>query len=163
MEEIIATTISPTPCLAASNLLSPSCRYSLSIFSITTMALSTNIPKARIRANRTTIFMVVPMPPNTTKLINIDNGMAIPTNKALRKPKKKRSTKTTKITPKMMLFSKLLSWSLVCSDWSLVIEIVKFSGSILDCLAVANRDIILSVASSRFSPLFLTTFKETTG
>ena len=90
-------------------------------------------------------------------------GMAIPTNKALRNPKKKRSTKTTNITPKMMLFSKLLSWSLVCSDWSLVIEIVKFSGSILDCLAVANRDIILSVASSRFSPLFLTTFKETTG
>ena len=64
VEEIIATAISPTPCLAASNLLSPSCLYSRSIFSITTMALSTNIPNAKIRANKTTIFIVVPIPPS---------------------------------------------------------------------------------------------------
>ena len=163
MEDIIATAISPTPCLAASILLKPSFLYKRSMFSMTTMALSTNIPKAKISAKRTTIFIVVPIPPSTTKLINMERGMAMPTNKALRSPKKKSNTKTTKITPKMILFSKLLNWSRVCSDWSLVMEIFKFSGKILVCLAVANRDMILSVASSRFSPLFLTTFRDTTG
>ena len=41
--------------------------------------------------------------------INIDNGMAIPTNKAFLKPKKNNNTATTRITPNMMEFSRLLT------------------------------------------------------
>ena len=39
------------------------------------------------------------------KLSSIDRGIAIPTNKALRRPKKKVSTSTTRMIPKMMEFS----------------------------------------------------------
>ena len=37
-------------------------------------------------------------------------GMAKPTNKALRNPKKKVSTVTTNNTPNKMLFTKSLTW-----------------------------------------------------
>ena len=51
--------------------------------------------------------MVLNVTPNEfriRKLMNMDSGMATPTNSALRNPKKNKSTPTTSKTPKMMEF-----------------------------------------------------------
>ena len=48
--------------------------------------------------------------------MNIDIGMAKPTNNAFRKPKKNIRTTTTKITPKIMLFTSSLTWLRVMLD-----------------------------------------------
>ena len=47
---------------------------------------------------------------------NMDSGMAIPTKYALRIPKKSINTPTTTSTPEIMLFSILLTISLVNED-----------------------------------------------
>ena len=60
------------------------------------------------------------MAPKTKKLNNMESGMAIPTKRALRKPKKNIRTKTTNKTPNKMEFSNSPSWLRVRLDWSLV-------------------------------------------
>lgn len=70
------------------------------------MALSTSIPKAITNENNTTVLSVTPIKLRIEKESNIDSGIAIPTNKAFLNPKKKHNTITTKITPKIILFSK---------------------------------------------------------
>ena len=52
------------------------------------------------------VFIVYPIPFNIINDINIDIGIAKPTNKAFLNPKKNIKTVTTNITPKMMLFTK---------------------------------------------------------
>ena len=115
VEAIIGRATSPVPLLAASMLLYPFClnRYT---FSTTTIALSTNIPRARINENKTTVFRVYPTKFIIRIPINIESGIAIPTNMAFRNPKKNNKINTTKITPEMILFSKLETISLVCTD-----------------------------------------------
>ena len=73
-------------------------------FSTTTMPLSTNIPSAKTKENKTMVLNVTPKEFKMRKLMNMDNGMATPTNNALRKPRKNKSTPTTSNTPKMMEF-----------------------------------------------------------
>ena len=53
------------------------------------------------------MLMVNPIIPRMIKEMNIESGIAMPTNNALRTPKKNNKTKTTKITPEIILFSKL--------------------------------------------------------
>jgi len=89
------------------------------MFSTTTMALSTNIPSARIRLNRTTMFMLIPSAPITMKLSSMLSGMDVATNPAFRTPRKNMSTASTSSSPLMMLFSRLLTISWMSSDWSL--------------------------------------------
>ena len=86
------------------------------MFSTTTMALSTSMPRARIRLNSTTMFRVNPTSCRTTKEISIDSGIAIPTNGAVRTPRKNSSTATTSSNPEMMLFSRLLTMPRMSSD-----------------------------------------------
>ena len=52
------------------------------------------------------VFIVYPIKFNIISDINIDIGIANPTNKAFFNPKKNINTVTTKITPKMILFTK---------------------------------------------------------
>jgi len=47
------------------------------------------------------------------KDINMDKGIATPTNRAFLSPKKNSKTATTKMTPKMMEFSRLLTCDLI--------------------------------------------------
>ena len=79
------------------------------MFSTTTIALSTNIPKANIKENKTIIFMVMPSALRMMNDKNIESGMDIPTKDALRTPKKNSRTPITRISPEMILFSKLLT------------------------------------------------------
>jgi hypothetical protein len=60
--------------------------------------------------------MLEPMSPNIINDRNIDMGMANPTKREFLVPRKKKSTRITKITPMIMLFSRLLNWSLTISD-----------------------------------------------
>jgi hypothetical protein len=52
------------------------------------------------------VFRVYPKSDSTTKDMNIDMGMAKPTNKAFLKPRKNMSTVTTNRIPKIMLFTR---------------------------------------------------------
>ena len=132
------------------------------MFSTTTIPLSTNIPKARMSEKSTIKFKEMPRASRIRKEINMDKGMADPTKRAFRKPIKNINTKTTRMIPKIMEFSKSLTWVLVCLLWSFVIEISTFSGNRL-ALVVSMISLILSAASSKFSPLRLVTLRVITG
>ena len=88
VDAMIGRATSPTPCFVASNLLTPSSinRYT---FSTTTIPLSTNIPSAITSENSTIVLSVTPRKLKIINDNNIDNGIAIPTNNAFLKPKKK--------------------------------------------------------------------------
>ena len=108
VDAIIGQATSPIPFFVASKAPKPSSinRYT---FSTTTIPLSTNIPKAKTREKSTIIFRLTPAEFNKIKDKNIENGIAIPTNNAFLRPRKKSKTNTTNITPKTMEFSKLLT------------------------------------------------------
>ena len=89
------------------------------MFSTITIPLSTSRPRARIRAKSTTMFSVTPLSQIQRIPISMESGMAIPTKRALRRPRKNSSTTTTRITPEIILFSKLSTSLRVLSDWSL--------------------------------------------
>ena len=105
---IIGPATSPVPFFADSKLSYPSSRY-LNIFSTTTIALSTNIPRANINENKTIMFMVMPSALRMMNDKNIERGMDIPTKDAFRTPKKNNNTPITRISPEIILFSKLLT------------------------------------------------------
>ena len=86
------------------------------MFSTTTMALSTNMPSARIKLNNTTMFMVKPTKRITLNDNSIDSGMAVPTNEEVRTPRKNNRTPTTRMSPEMMLFSRLLTMFRISID-----------------------------------------------
>jgi hypothetical protein len=67
------------------------------------------MPKARISEKSTIKLSVIPKESSTKKEINMDNGMAEPTKSAFRKPMKNINTKTTRMIPKIMEFSKSLT------------------------------------------------------
>ena len=62
------------------------------------------MPKANTNENRTMVLNVTPKEFKIKKLMNMESGMATPTNKAFRSPRKNNSTPTTNSTPKMMEF-----------------------------------------------------------
>ena len=74
------------------------------MFSTTTMPLSTSMPRASTKAKSTITLKVMPKAFRMAKLKNMDSGMATPTKRALRSPRKKSRTPTTSRTPRMMLF-----------------------------------------------------------
>ena len=125
------------------------------------MALSTSMPRDRMRLNRTTMFMVNP----TNWMILTDNsmesGIASPTNDALRTPMKKSRTDTTSMRPDMMLFSRLLTILSISFDWSDVILITVPRGKFGSALAMTA--LTASAVPITFSPLRFFTPRETTG
>ena len=65
------------------------------MFSTTTIPLSTSIPNARTSEKRTITLNVIPNAFRIIKLMNMESGIATPTNNALRNPRKNKSTPTT--------------------------------------------------------------------
>ena len=86
------------------------------MFSTITIPLSTSIPRARTNENKTITFNVIPIEFKMRNDINIESGIAIPTNNAFLSPKKKSNTPTTNMIPKMMEFSRFETISLVTFD-----------------------------------------------
>ncbi len=131
------------------------------MFSTTTIALSTSIPSARISENSTTMFIVIPTACITMNDSSIESGIAIATNDALRTPRKKSSTATTRISPEMMLFSRLLTILWISSDMSAVILITVVAGNVGSSSAIAA--FTASAVSMMFSPDRFTMSSVTTG
>ena len=131
------------------------------MFSITTMALSTSIPRARIRLNNTTMFIEKP-----TRLImlndsSIESGIANPTNGAVRTPSTKISTAITRSSPEMMLFSRLLTMPAMSSETSEVILTIVPGGKSASMSAITTRT--ASAVSMMLSPARLMMASEITG
>ncbi len=120
------------------------------MFSTTTMALSTSMPRARIRLNSTTMFMLMPRMPMTMKLRSMLRGIDVATKPALRTPRKNISTASTSSSPLMMLFSRLLTMSWMSSDWSLVIFTTVPGGNPLSMAPISA--FTRSAVSMMFSP-----------
>ena len=59
------------------------------MFSTITMALSTSIPRARMRENSTTMFRVIPSTFRVMKVRSMEKGMATPTKNEFRNPRKR--------------------------------------------------------------------------
>ena len=86
------------------------------VFSITTIASSTTIPKANKNANNTIIFILNPMVGININAINIDKGTESATNNAFVTPIKNIKIKVTKIKPIMMVLIKSCKVNFVLSD-----------------------------------------------
>jgi hypothetical protein len=101
----IATTVAPrsgiavcpTTSLAASVASCPASMRTL-IPSTTTMALSTSMPRAMIRAPREILSRVTPMVPMKRKVPEMVRKRIVPMMSPLRRPMKRRSTTTTMAT-----------------------------------------------------------------
>ena len=91
--------------------------------------MSTNIPNPITRPNKTIVFIVYPNAERIINDINIDIGIAKPTNKAFLNPRKNIKTVTTSKIPKMMLFTNSLTWFNVILDWSFEIVITRSFGN----------------------------------
>ena len=161
VEAIIGQAISPTPFFVASKEPIPSA-ISLYTFSTTTIPLSTNIPSANTNEKSTIIFKLTPAKFSRRNEINIESGIATPTNKAFLNPRKNNSTPTTKRTPKMIEFSRLLICDLILFDWSLV-NVSSISSGSSRCLNSFKSALILSIALMIFAPARFFTSSITTG
>ena len=98
----IGRNTSPAAIFAASIILKLSpfpSRKILCVFSTTTIASSTTIPSAKMKANITSMFIVNPICGSMIYAKAILNGTDSPTNIALVMPIKNINTKTTKINP----------------------------------------------------------------
>ncbi len=86
------------------------------MFSMTTIASSTRIPKARTRAKSTTKFRVIPDAESTMNPMNIERGMAAETSREFLNPKNMKSESTTRNIPVKMLFSSSLTERWIWTD-----------------------------------------------
>ena len=162
VDEMIGNAISLTPRLVAVSNEYPEL-YKRYTFSTTTIELSTSIPNAKIRLYNTIELRVMS---DWSRMINDKNmeiGMARPENSALRNPRNKNSTKTTKNIPRMMLFSRLVISLRMYCEISSVTTMSRFCGRFPSVFSSTSIWLILSVASRILAPLFLVTDKVTTG
>ena len=107
------------------------------------------------------MFTVIPNIWNTRKEIHIESGIDRPTNSAFLTPRKNIRTNTTKITPEKMLFSNVLTCSLVFLDWLFTI-IISISFGIW-VLTLEITSFTLSLSNNRFVPDLFATSTATTG
>ena len=142
---------SPAAILAASTILLLPFSKMRCVFSITTIASSTTIPKANKNENNTIMFKVNPMVGIIKNATNIDSGTDIATNMALVAPMKNIKIKVTKINPITMVLIKSCRVVRVLSDWSPVITTFKSFGKV-DFSISFTMALILSDDSIKFSP-----------
>ena len=134
----------------------------LCVFSTTTIASSTTIPKANRNEKSTIKLSLNPMAGKTIKAMAHDNGTDMATNMALVAPMKNIKITVTKMNPMMMVLIKSCNVVRVSDDWSPVMVILTPSGK----MSLSYRLVIsaiLSDASIKFSPLFLITLSVITG
>ena len=92
--------------------------------------------------------------------INIDIGIANPTNNAFLNPRKNINTVVTKKIPKRILFTKSSTWLIILLDMSLVITTSKSEGNSF-CVTSSTMTSILLAALIRFLPDLFFTASET--
>ena len=124
------------------------------------MALSTSIPRARIRLNNTIMFIEMPRILSIMNERNIDAGIEIATNTEVPAPRKKRSIATIKISPETMLFSRLDTITSISSDISEVNVTLVVGGK--SASIAATSLFTPSAVSMMFSPERLMTSRVIT-
>ena len=105
VEPITGQATSPVARMAALTRPAP-CSMKRWMFSTMTMALSTSMPRARVRLNSTTMFRVTPSRDRVVKVSSMEKGMARLTSTALRSPMATNTTTSTSTRPVRMLFSR---------------------------------------------------------
>ena len=131
------------------------------VFSMTTIASSTTIPRPNKKLNNTIMFMVKSIPGRIKNAMNMERGTESPTKMALVTPMKNIKMMVTKMNPMMMVLIKSCSVTRVVRLWSPVITTDKSFGNLLSFIS-ATISLILSEASIKFSPPRLMTFKVIT-
>ena len=106
------------------------------VFSITTMASSTTMPKASRKENSTIMFSVNPITGIIRKAIKHDNGTESATNMALVVPIKNIRITVTRIKPITMVLMRSSSVERVLSDWSPVTVMSKPLGNTVCCFCL---------------------------
>ena len=127
VEEITGQAISPIPILEAETRSIPFFMLAKTL-STTTIPSSTSIPNPITNPNKTIVFNVNPNAERIVNAINIDNGIAAPTNKEFRNPMVNIKTIITSTIPKIMWLESSLTWCSTRDDWSLVSAIFKLEG-----------------------------------
>ena len=115
VDEITGQAISPIPTLEAVTLSIPFFMLANTL-STTTIPSSTNIPNPITNPKRTIVFSVKPKAERILNAINIESGIAAPTNKELRKPIVNINTIITNTIPKIMWFDNSLTWCSTLED-----------------------------------------------
>ncbi|MNS03867.1 hypothetical protein D3C72_352130 [compost metagenome] len=127
VEEITGQAISPIPILDASTRLSPFFILANTL-STTTIPSSTSIPSPITNPKSTIVFKVSPNADRILKAINIDKGIAAPTNKEFLSPMVNINTIITSTIPKIMWLDNSSTWCSTRDDWSFVNSIFKLDG-----------------------------------
>ena len=127
VEEITGQAISPIPILDACTLDNPFFMLANTL-STTTIPSSTSIPNPITNPKSTIVFKVNPKAERIVKAINIESGIAAPTNNEFRNPIVNINTIITKTIPKIMWFDNSSTWCSTRDDWSLVNSNFKFFG-----------------------------------
>ena len=131
------------------------------------MASSTTMPRPNKKAKSTMVFNVKTMPNappmmgNITKPTNVESGTESPTKMASCTPIKNIKTKTTKIKPKITVFSRSFSSVWVLIEPSLVKLTFRPSGNLVS--SYFFRIVFISLAAViKFSPPRLITLSVIT-
>ncbi len=114
-----------------------------------------------MRLNSTTMFIEKPTKRMIENDSSIESGIARPTNGAVRTPSTKISTATTRMSPEMMLFSRLLTMSWMSDETSDVINTTVPGGKSRSMSAITACT--SSAVAMMFSPERLMIASEMTG
>src|SRR6187402_1543149 len=160
VEEITGQAISPIPILEASILGLPFFILAKTL-STTTIPSSTSIPSPITNPKRTMVLSVNPNAERILNAINIDNGMAAPTNKEFLSPIVNINTIITSTIPKIMWFDNSSTWCSTREDWSFVNSIFRLDGK-YDACASLIFSLTCSIAEIMFWLERFFTFNITT-
>ena len=96
--------------------------------STTTIPSSTSIPNPITNPKSTIVFKVNPKADKIVNAINIESGIAAPTNNEFRNPMVNIKTIITNTIPKIIWLDNSSTWCSTREDWSFESSIVKFEG-----------------------------------
>ncbi len=114
-----------------------------------TMALSTSIPRARVRLKRTTMLRVTPIKYRMVKESSMEKGIARLTRMALRIPMAKKITRTTRTRPERILFSRSATVFLISFALSitLVISVPNGQDNLLCSMSLSTSSVMAIIFS----------------
>ena len=148
VDEITGQAISPIPILDAVTRSIPFFILANTL-STTTIPSSTNIPNPITKPKRTMVFKVNPKADRILNAINIDSGIAAPTNSEFRNPMVNINTIITSTIPKIMWLDNSSTWCSTRDDWSLVKSSSKLEGK-YESFAFSSFSFTCSMAEIMF-------------
>ena len=148
VDDITGQAISPIPILEAETRSIPFCMLANTL-STTTIPSSTSIPNPITKPKSTMVFKVNPNADRILNAINIDKGIAAPTNKEFLNPMVNINTIITNTIPKMMWLDSSSTWCSTLDDWSFVNCNSRLEGK-YDVFAFSSFSFTCSIAEIMF-------------